>query len=142
MRWGLRRFGRAAAGRANSRRVSSTTRSSIGSARVERRGNPINNTGGYFSPQNGGSASAARYATLTYYDYQKDAQGTVSGDPTLQALLGLGAAQIDSLYTYVNGQLSAAGLTGFPNGLGDINGDGTGNGPAPGCRRRCTEATW
>ena len=103
---------------------------------MERRGNPINATGGYFPPQNLGTAGAARYATITSYDYQKDDQSTVSGDPALQASLGLSAAQIDALYTFVNTQMGNAGLTpfqtGFPSGLGDINGDGTGNGASSG----------
>ncbi len=54
----------------------------------------------------------------------------------MQASLGLDAAQIDALYTFVNTQMGNAGLTpfqtGFPSGLGDINGDGTGNGASSG----------
>ena len=49
---------------------------------------------------------------------------------------GSSAAQIDALYTFVNTQMGNAGLTpfqtGFPSGLGDINGDGTGNGASSG----------
>ena len=44
--------------------------------------------------------------------------------------------KIDALYTFVNTQMGNAGLTpfqtGFPSGLGDINGDGTGNGASSG----------
>ena len=40
------------------------------------RGNPIDAPDGYFTPQNGGTAPGdsdrSRYATITYYDYQKD----------------------------------------------------------------------
>ncbi len=67
-------------------------------------------------------------SAYTNYDYQKDTQGTVSGDTDLQAKLGLGSGDIDDLYSYVNNQYTAAGLIGFPSGLGDVNGDGTGDG--------------
>jgi RHS repeat-associated protein len=98
-------------------------------AMIERRGNPIDATGDYFSPQNGGSASASRYATITLFDYQKDLETTVQGDTALQTRMGFtSGTPIGNLYTFVNAQLSAAGLTGFGSNLGDINGEGTGSG--------------
>ena len=98
-------------------------------ARVERRGNPINGSGGYFSPQNGSSATAARYATITSYDYQKDTATTVENDGALQTRLALSNGQIATLIAYVNSQLTGAGLAAFPTaGLSDVNGDGAGSG--------------
>ena len=110
-------------------------------AMIEERGNPIDSTGDYFTPQNGGTtpsnANRSRYATLTTFDYQKDTLATVSGDTTLQALLGLNSTQIQILIAYVNTQMTATDGTGgipsgFPLNLGDINGDGTGNGASSG----------
>lgn len=44
----------------------------------------------YFPPQNLGTtptdADRSRYATITYYDYQKNAAGTITGNAALQAL--------------------------------------------------------
>ena len=103
---------------------------------IEERGNPIDGST-YFVPQNGGTppsnADCSRYATLYTFDYQKDVLADISGDGTLQALLGLDAAQIETLIAYVDDQMKATdgtgGIpTGFPVNLGDINGDGTGSG--------------
>ena len=103
---------------------------------IEHRGNPISTTGSppvnvYFTPQNGTAAPTdsdrSAYATFTYYDYQKNQTATITGSTTLQDLLGLTAAQIQSLITYAGGQMTAGGLpNGFQTNLGDINGDGTG----------------
>jgi hypothetical protein len=110
-------------------------------AMIERRGNPIDGSGDYFTPQNGGTtptdADRSRYATLTYFDYQKDIETAVTGDTTLQAALALTATQIQTVITFVSGQMSATGGTGgipagFPLNLGDINGEGTGNGASSG----------
>ncbi|QNN23312.1 hypothetical protein HED60_13850 [Planctomycetales bacterium ZRK34] len=102
-------------------------------AMIERRGNPIAASSTYFTPQNGGTtptdADRSRYATITYYDYQKDTSTTVKNDSDLQALLGLTATQIQALIDHVDGQMTTEGLSaGFEMGLGDINGDGTGDG--------------
>jgi RHS repeat-associated protein len=100
-------------------------------AMVERRGNPINSSNDYFVPQNGGTTTAnqSRYATLTFYDYQKDQPSSVEGDTNLQNQLGLTSAQITSLIDFVGNQMTTAGLSsGFQMNLGDINGDGTGDG--------------
>ena len=113
-------------------------------ATIEARGNPIDADGHYFTPQNGGTAPTdsdrSRYTTLTYSDYQKDDCDTVTGDHALLALLGLTSAdQIEELLNYVNGQMVGGGIPGGfePNGtstsgLGDINGDGTGDGASSG----------
>ena len=104
-------------------------------------GNPIDTSDTYFTPQNGGTtptdADCSRYATIYTFDYQKDDVGTVSGDSKLQNLLGLNSTQIQTLIAYVNSQMTATdgtgGIpTGFPLNLGDINGDGTGNGASSG----------
>ncbi len=109
-------------------------------AMIEERGNPIElgspNT--YFTPQNGGTtptdSSRSRYATIPYFDYQKDTQSTVDTNSALQTLLGgLSSGQIDDLITYASGQMTAGGIAaGFPLNLGPINGDGTGNGASSG----------
>ena len=60
-------------------------------ATIERRGNPIDGADNYFSPQNLGTtptdADRRRYATITYYDYQKDGDATIEQDTNLQTLL-------------------------------------------------------
>jgi len=108
---------------------------------IDERGNPIDTSDTYFMPQNGGitptDADCSRYATLYTFDYQKDTSGAVSGDTTLQALLGLNSTQLGTLIAYVNSQMTATDGTGgipsgFPLNLGDINGDGTGNGASSG----------
>ncbi len=108
---------------------------------IETRGNPVAAEGGYFAPQNGGTsptdADRSRYATRTYLDYQKNSRATVQNDADLQERLGLTAQQIGLLIDYVDGQLQAVdgsgGLpAGFELGLGDINGDGTGDGASSG----------
>ena len=110
-------------------------------ATIERRGNPIDALDDYFTPQNGGTAPGdsdrSRYATITYYDYQKDTDATITGDAGLQALLGLDASQIQTLLDFVSGQTSATDCTGgipagFERNLGDVNGDGTGDGAGSG----------
>jgi RHS repeat-associated protein len=107
---------------------------------IEERANPINGST-YFVPQNGGTtptnADCSRYAILDTFDYQKDTLAVVSGDTTLQSLLGLTETQIQTLIAYVNSQMTATDGTGgipvgFPLNLGDINGDGTGNGASSG----------
>ena len=45
-------------------------------AAIERRGNPIDDAGTIRAAEHR-HASPSRYATITYYDYQKDAQTTV-----------------------------------------------------------------
>lgn len=108
-------------------------------AAIEERGNPIDDLGTYFTPQNGGSTPTdtdrSRYATINFFDYQKDTTDTVKNDPTLHALLFpdetavVAAAKIVALIDHVNQQMIDGGLpNGFKMGLGDINGDGTGNG--------------
>jgi RHS repeat-associated protein len=108
---------------------------------IDERGNPITTGGTYFTPQNGGTTPSntdcSRYATLYTFDYQKDTLDTVSGDVTLQTLLGLNATEIQTVIAYVDSQMTATdgtgGIpTGFPMNLGDINGDGTGNGASSG----------
>jgi hypothetical protein len=51
-------------------------------ASIEERGNPINSAGLYFPPQNlgatPGDSDRTRYATLTFFDFQKDATATVT----------------------------------------------------------------
>ena len=111
-------------------------------ATIERRGNPVAASSTYFTPQNLGTtptdADRSRYATITYFDYQKDSESTVQADTALQDSLGLTSAQIGFLYTHVNGQMTDTGGTGgipagFESaGLGDINGDGTGSGASSG----------
>ncbi|MCE9552379.1 MAG: hypothetical protein K8T91_03255 [Planctomycetes bacterium] len=95
----------------------------------------------YFTPQNGGSAPTdadrSRYATVTYRDYQKNELTTISDDAELQALLGLSDTQIEALIGHVDDQMKATdGTGGLPAGfevdLGDINGDGTGDGDSSG----------
>jgi RHS repeat-associated protein len=113
---------------------------------IERRGNPIDIVGGsdvYFMPQNPPYLPpmtppptpqqffAQRYVTYVNYDFQKEAASTVEMDTILLGNLGLTGPELDSLYSYVNGQFTAAGLPGLPGyltGLGDVNGDGTGSG--------------
>ena len=112
-------------------------------ATIEVRGNPIDASGDYFPPQNGGAAPTnadrSRYATIIYRDYQKDLAADIQGDATLQALLfptllpADANANIGSLISFVNNQMVATDGTGgipagFQTGLGDINGDGTGAG--------------
>ncbi len=107
---------------------------------IEERGNPITVSGGvnvYYTPQNGTAAptdaNRSAYATITYFDYQKNQTSTIIDNAQLQSLLGLTAAQIQTLISYVNAQMTdTTGTGGIPAGfqtnLGDINGDGTGNG--------------
>ncbi len=111
-------------------------------ATIEPRGNPIDISGGigiYFTPQNGSTtptdSDRSAYVTTTFFDYQKNQTATITGNAQLQALLGLTSTQIGYLITYVNNQMTATGGTGgipagFPTNLGDINGDGTGDGRA------------
>jgi len=109
-------------------------------AEINEKGNPITISSGanvYFTPQNGGTtptnANRSRYATITTFDYQKNQTSTITGSSTLQNLLGLTAAQIQSLITYASNQMIAGGLpNGFQTNLGDINGDGTGDGNSSG----------
>jgi len=109
-------------------------------AMIEPRGNPISNPT-YFTPQNGGTtptdADRSRYATITLYDYQKNQTATVTGDADLQSELDLSATEIQALIDFVDNQMKATdGSGGLPDGfemdLGDINGDGTGNGASSG----------
>jgi len=106
---------------------------------IERRGNPVdrNSATVYWTPQNLGPAASdsdrSRYATFTTFDYQQNTLDTIKGDTGLQAMLDLSAGQIAELVASVDGQMKAAGLPGgFPVDLGDINGDGTGNGASSG----------
>ena len=71
------------------------------------------------------------------FDYQQNQMSTVTDDTGLQGLLGLSAAQIQALITHVDNQMKAtSGSGGLPSGfemdLGDLNGDGTGNGSSSG----------
>jgi YD repeat-containing protein len=108
-------------------------------ATSEERGNPIDLMGNYFFPQNSGQtptdSNRSRYATLISFDYQKNTSGIISGDPVVQGKLLLNSSQILSLISYVNTSMisgapddpSGGGIpSGFPTGLGDINGDGEG----------------
>ncbi len=107
---------------------------------IEERGNPIAVNSGvnvYYTPQNGTAAptdaNRSAYATIIYFDYQKNQTATITNNAQLQSLLGLTATQIQTLITYVNSQMTnTTGTGGIPAGfqtnLGDINGDGTGNG--------------
>jgi RHS repeat-associated protein len=113
-------------------------------AAIEPRGNPINTSGGsnvYFTPQNGSAtptdADRSAYVMTTFFDYQKNQTSTITGNAALQALLGLDATAIGNLITFVNNQMTATdgtgGIpTGFQTNLGDINGDGTGDGASSG----------
>ena len=107
---------------------------------IESKGNPVDGST-YFSPQNAGTtptnSDRSRYATITYLDYQKNQTTTVKNDTDLQDLLGLTAAEIQSLIDHVDNQMKATdGSGGLPGGfemdLGDINGDGTGDGNTSG----------
>jgi RHS repeat-associated protein len=100
-------------------------------------GNPIDSSGTYFTPQNGGTtptnSNRSRYATITYYDYQKDTTNVVKNDTALQQQLGLTATQISQLIQYVNNQMNVPFNQGplpggFKMGIGDVNGEGTGKG--------------
>jgi RHS repeat-associated protein len=104
-------------------------------ATIERRGLPIDDSSDYFAPQNGGTtptnADRSRYATIIYYDYQKNQDSTIQAAGA--AALGISTAEVQSLLDFVSGQMSATDGTGgipagFEYGLGDINGDGTGDG--------------
>ncbi len=101
----------------------------------------------YFTPQNLGTTPSdsdrSRYATFTYFDYQKNTDATITGDSGLQSLLFPGdagaAAKIGVLLNYVNTQMISGGLPpsgspslSFKRSLGDINGDGTGDGAGSG----------
>ena len=103
---------------------------------IEHRGNPIDGST-YFTPPNGGTppsdADRSRYAAITYFDYQKNVAATVSGNSSLQTLLGLTAQELSDLVAQVDADMKAGGLpAGFEMDLGDINGDGTGDGAASG----------
>ncbi len=115
-------------------------------AEINEKSNPIAVNSGsniYFTPQNGGTtptdANRSRYATITTFDYQKNQTSTITGSSALQNLLGLTAAQIQSLVTYASNQMIAGGLPGgFQTNLGDINGDGTGDGNSSGLNPSAT----
>ena len=111
--------------------------------RVERRGNPVGVSGGsdvYFSPQNPPalqprlrrrrnsslrSATRRTRSTIT----KRTPRAPWKAIPICKESWASAAIEIGSLYAFVNNQLIAAGLTGFPSNLGDINGDGTGTSP-------------
>jgi RHS repeat-associated protein len=107
-------------------------------ATIERRGNPIGVSGGsnvYFVPQNGGTtptdSNRSRYATTNLFDYQKDTTSTLEMDSNLVTnILGLtSSGDIATLIAYASTQMTSGGLpAGFQMGMGDINGDGTGEG--------------
>jgi hypothetical protein len=106
---------------------------------IERRGNPIDGDT-YFAPQNGGTtptdADRSRFATIIYFDYQKNMDSTITGTP-LQTLLALSSTSIQALLDFVSAQMTAIDGTGgiplgFQRSLGDINGDGTGDGVSGG----------
>ena len=98
-------------------------------ATVDPRGNPIDGSS-YFPPQNSGLATADRYATLTYYDYQKDTLANVKAAPDIQtSVFGAtppanAADLIETLINNASTVLTSAGLPSFGMALGDINGDG------------------
>jgi len=77
-------------------------------ARVERRRNPINSTGGYFPPQNLGTASAARYATITYYDYQRISRARSAAIRPCRRRWA-SAPRRSASYTFVTGQCERRG---------------------------------
>ena len=104
-------------------------------ASIEARGLPVDGST-FFDPQNGGTASAERYASVHFYDYQEDTINGVKNDTSLQALLFPddnstdAANMISDLITQVQADMSGAGLSSslaFDMGLGDINGDGVSN---------------
>lgn len=107
-------------------------------AAVEPRGNPIHPNGTRFKPQNGGVASPSRYATSILYDYFQNRRGTIENDPGLHDLLypGLPAAdaasRIRGTIARSRVRLRAEKLEAddfLPDvGLGDLNGDGQGDG--------------
>ena len=106
-------------------------------ASIEVRGNPIDAGGDFFPPQNLGttptSADRSRYATITFFDYQKDTATVVGNDTVLQTQLGLASTQIGSLITFVSQQMNVPTNqgplpAGFQMGIGDVNGEETGNG--------------
>ena len=106
-------------------------------ASIEARGNPIDGGGGYFTPQNLGptptDTNRSRYATFNYFDYQQDTAASVAADPAMQELLDMTPAEILTLIAHVNQQMIDGGLPdGFEMNLGDLNGDGNGNGAASG----------
>lgn len=123
-------------------------------ARIEERGNPIDvvsSANVYFSPQNGGTAASDsnrdRYTTVNHLDYQKDTAATVQADTDLQLLLfpglssGDAATRIGDLITFVNNQMSetdgTGGITaGFQMPIGDVNGEGTGDGTSYSARHQ------
>jgi YD repeat-containing protein len=119
-------------------------------ASIEVRGNPIDNRGRFYKPQNGGTPPTlddrSRYATISYYDYQKDKTATVKHDTALRQQLGLNATQIGRLISYVNQQMSAVLPDGFMMGIGDVNGEGTGAGTGHAARHQgClvkTQSPW
>jgi YD repeat-containing protein len=94
---------------------------------IDPRGNPIDSSGTLFPPQNDFAASASRYATINFFDYQEDSAFNVENDTGLQILLNLNSAQIGALLDNASAQMAAAGLSGFGMGLGDKNGDGVTN---------------
>lgn len=121
-------------------------------ASIEARGNPVAmatgsssssgslaSSGGqghiYFPPQNLGPTPSdedrTRYATINYFDYQQNTLTTVTDDAELQEALDLTAEEIEALIAHVDSQMKEGGLpAGFQMGLGDINGDGRGDGAA------------
>jgi len=87
----------------------------------------------YYTPQNGGTtptdSDRSRYATIRYCDYQKNLLSTVMNDSALQDRLGVTAQEIEDLILHVSGQMQDGGIpAGFEMELGDINGDGSGDG--------------
>ena len=99
-------------------------------ATIDPRGNPINSSGTYFTPQNGGAtptnSDRSRYATFTRYDYEED--GSDANKSSLANMLGITLAQFNQLIAWQDKQMKDGGLpAGYTFGLGDINGDGRTN---------------
>ena len=101
---------------------------------IERRGNPINESGDYFPPQNdpdydpqpSTDTDRSRYATISYFDYQQNTLETIQ---KLSSTLDVTPEMIEALIDHVDQQMKDGGLPeGFRVNLGDLNGDGTGNG--------------
>lgn len=99
-------------------------------ATIDPRGNPIDGSGTYFTPQNGGvtptNTDRSRYATFTRFDYEED--GSDANKTALANMLGITLAQFNQLIAWQDKQMKDGGLpAGYIFGLGDINGDGRTN---------------
>ena len=117
-------------------------------ARIERRGNPIDGSGGYFPPQNGGTRPATAAATprspITIT--RRTTRRTVSGDTVLQSLAGPRRRADRRRFKFVNTQMSNAGRA-VPDRLpqpawATSTATARATGPVPACTPPRTWATW